>query len=191
MKKNEKSIDILEGKRIYLREIKVEDVNQNYCGWMNDPDVNKYLESRFAVHSIASLRKYVKNIINDRLNVFFAIILKTENKHIGNIKLGPINNLHNVADIGIIIGEKDCWGKGYATEAINLVVNYAFTRLNLHKITAGCYATNKGSLNAFLKAGFSQEGVRKQHCFSEGKYVDDIVLGIIKSEKIQRSWRKK
>lgn len=191
MKKNEKSIDILEGKRIYLREIKVEDVNQNYCGWMNDPDVNKYLESRFAAHSIVSLKKYVKNIISDRLNVFFAIILKTENKHIGNIKLGPINNVHNVADIGIIIGEKDCWGKGYATEAINLVVNYAFTRLNLHKITAGCYATNKGSLNAFLKAGFSQEGVRKQHCFSDGKYVDDIVLGIIKSEKIQRSWRKK
>lgn len=186
MKKNEKLTGILEGERIYLREVRLEDANENYSGWMNDPSVNKYLESRFSVHTIENLKEFISNMIGNQANVFFAIVLKDGDRHIGNIKLGPINNVHHFADIGILIGEKDCWGKGYATEAIDLVVKYAFKTLNLHKLTAGCYSPNKGSLNAFKKAGFFQEGVRKEHCYSEGKYVDDILLGLINPDKDQK-----
>src|SRR5205814_2669717 len=104
-------------------------------------------------------------------------VRKDNDQHIGNIKLGPIHWIHRYAEIGLLIGEKSCWGQGYASEAIRLVTTYAFERLNLHKVTAGCYATNVGSVRAFEKAGFVREGVRPRHCFCEGTYVDLILLG--------------
>ena len=180
MRSEDEFFGLLQGKHIYLRNVVPDDVNEAYCQWMNNPATNKFLESRFYTHSIESLREYIVNKQGDNLNAFFAIVLKDEDLHIGNIKLGPIDSNHHLADIGIMIGEKDCWGKGYATEAINLVVGYAFDTLGLHKVTAGCYAPNKGSIRAFEKAGFVQEGVRKAHCYFEGEYVDDILLGFVK-----------
>ncbi len=169
----------MQGERIYLRKVSPDDVNEAYCRWMNDPTTNRFLESRFYPHSIETLREYVVNKQGDNLNAFFAIVLNDGDRHIGNIKLGPVDSNHRLADIGILIGEKDCWGKGYALEAINLIVDYAFNTLNLHKVTAGCYAPNKGAIRAFEKAGFVQDGVRKSHCFFEGEYVDDVLLGLV------------
>lgn len=183
MKKEEKSYGFLEGERIYLRGVTLDDVNEQYQRWMNDVSVNQYLESRFYPHTIETIKNYVCNMQGNDGTAFFAIVLKDGNQHIGNIKLGPINTIHHFADIGILIGEKNCWGKGYATEAIRLIVKYAFDVLNLHKVTAGCYASNKGSLKAFTKAGFSREGVRRNHCYSDGKYVDDIILGLINEKQ--------
>lgn len=169
----------MQGKQIYLRKVIPDDVNEAYCRWMNDHATNRFLESRFYPHSIETLREYIVNKQSDNLNAFFAIVLNDGGRHIGNIKLGPVDSHHRLADIGILIGEKDCWGKGYALEAINLIVDYAFYTLNLHKVTAGCYAPNKGAIRAFEKAGFVHEGVRKSHCLFEGEYVDDILLGLV------------
>ncbi len=179
MVKKDKYHGFLEGERIYFREVRLDDVNENYYRWMNDSSVNDYLESRFYPHSLKTLEDYVLSKLGDEQNVFFAIVLKGDNRHIGNIKLGPINAIHRFADIGIIIGETDCWGKGYGTEAILLMVDYAFNKLNLHKLTAGCYVNNKGSIKAFKKAGFLQEGIRKSQYYCKGKYVDDVLLGIV------------
>lgn len=180
MQGENKTLEVIHGKRIYLRNVVADDVNEAYCRWMNDPTTNRFLESRFYPHFIETLREYVVNKQADNLNAFFAICLKDGNRHIGNIKLGPIDPNHHLADIGILIGEKDCWGKGYASEAIGLVVGYAFDTLGLHKVTAGCYAPNKGAIRAFEKVGFIQEGVRMAHCFFEGEYVDDVLLGLVR-----------
>jgi ribosomal-protein-alanine N-acetyltransferase len=167
----------IEGERLYLREVRLSDVNENYYRWMNDPEVIKYLESRFYPNSTEGLGEYVKSKIGDEYNVFLAIILKEGDRHIGNIKLGPINFIHRFADVALIVGEKDCWGKGYATEAIRLISNYAFNQLNLHRLTSGCYDANKGSAQCFQKAGFSIEGKRIKHYFCDGRYVDALFLG--------------
>jgi RimJ/RimL family protein N-acetyltransferase len=172
----------LEGKRIYLREVRPTDVNENYYRWMNDPEVTRYLESRFYPSSMDGLRDYVTGKLGDRDNVFLAIVLKDDNRHIGNIKVGPINWIHRCADVGLLLGEKECWGKGYATEAIALVTTYAFKILNLHCLTAGCYALNQGSAKAFLKVGWQQEGLRKSLFICDGVYVDEILLGIVNKQ---------
>lgn len=171
--------NFIEGNRIYMREVRDSDVNETYYRWMNDPEIIHYLESRFAPNSRSSLLEYVKSFQGNKDSIFLAIVLKENDTHIGNIKIGPINWIHRLADIGIIIGEKDCWGKGYASEAISLLTDFAFNTLNLHKVTAACYEQNVGSLEAFQKAGFEIEGVRKQHCFSDGNYVGTILLGKI------------
>ena len=170
----------LSGDRIYLRDVRLSDANETYCGWMSDPDVTQYLESRFYPNGMEELQRYVEHLRDDRNQPFFAICLKNQDRHIGNIKLGPINWIQRHADVGIIIGEKDCWGKGYATDAIELVRDYAFGTLNLHKLTAGCYLPNQGSVRAFEKAGFAVEGVRKSHYSCKEEYVDAILLGIVK-----------
>lgn len=171
----------LQGERLHLREVRPTDVTNRYYAWMNDPDVTRYLESRFFPNSRAMLQNYVNAKAGDQDNVFLAIVLNQGNRHIGNIKLGPINWIHRFADVGLLIGEKDCWGHGYATEAISLVMEYGRKGLNLHGLTAGCYAPNVGSLRAFLKAGFVQEGLRKNRYFCDGQYVDEVLLGVILS----------
>lgn len=173
----------VEGERIYLREVRLSDVNENYYRWMNDPEVTQYLESRFHPNSLEGLRDYVAGKVQDRDNVFLAIVLKDGDRHVGNIKIGPINWIHRFADIGILIGEKECWGKGYAAEAIRLVVDYAFRVLNLRKLTASCYEVNHGSVKAFEKVGFVIEGVRKQHFYCDGTYTDGVLLGLLRSEE--------
>jgi len=180
IRKNKKCNLFLEDKHISLREIELSDVTKTYHKWMNDPEVTQYLESRFKTWSLKKLRSFVRKIKSSPDYIFLAIISKEKNKHIGNIKLGPINRNHNFADIGIIIGEKSFWGKGFATEAIRLVVDYAFNRLKLHKLTAGSYINNIASIKAFKKAGFLVEGIRKKHLFYNGSYVDGLLLGIVR-----------
>ena len=123
---------LLEGKRIYLRKIRLSDVTEAYCRWMNDTEVVRYLETRFVSRSQEQIEAYVKHMEKDPDSVFMAIIAKDQDRHMGNIKIGPINKFHRFAKIGMVIGEKAYWGKGYATESVVLAVPYAFNTLHLH-----------------------------------------------------------
>jgi RimJ/RimL family protein N-acetyltransferase len=169
----------MQGERIYMREVRLADVNEDYCRWMNDPEVTKYTESRFFPGDMDSLKENVRQKLQDRNSVFLAIVRRDTEQHIGNIKLGPIDWAHRLADVGVLIGDKGCWGKGYATDAIGLVVKFAFQELNLHKLTAGYYKANEGSAKAFSKNGFIVEGIRARHRLCEGSYMDTVILGLL------------
>ena len=173
----------LTGKRIYLRKLVLEDVEGGYHRWMNDPQVTHFLESRFRPSSKSDLRSYVESVDLDKNSWLFAGVLLEDDRHIGNIKLGPVNWIHRVADIGLLIGEQDCWGKGFAGEMIDLVVDFAFSSLNLHKVTASCYGNHEASASAFKKSGFSVEGTRKEQFYCDGEYVDMTLLGLIRGSE--------
>lgn len=172
----------IEGDRLYLRDVRPEDVTERYLAWMNDPDVTRYLETRFGTHTMESLRAFVDDRQRDPATLFLAIIRRDTGEHIGNIKLGPINLHHEVADIGLIVGERSAWGQGFATEAIAALTRYAFETLRLRRLTAGAYAPNIGSVRAFEKAGYRREGLRRQHYACDGAYVDGILLGRLRDE---------
>ena len=173
----------IEGPRLVLRELTVTDVTEAYCRWLNDAAVTEFLESRFAPQNYDTIAEYVASIGNSPDSILFAMIERRASRHIGNIRLGPIDHNHRYAEIGLLIGERDCWGVGYAREAITLIRDYAFDRLGLHRLTAGCYAPNKGSEIAFLKAGFRVEGRRRHHYLLNGTYVDGVLLGMMKSDR--------
>lgn len=163
---------LLRGEKVFLRPVTLEDVSQAYCAWLNDPEVNRYLETRFAVQTLASVRSYVANATAAPDIIFLAIIEKATDRHIGNIKLGPVLQHHQRGEISFFIGEKGCWGKGYATEAVGLLTDYALCRLSLLKVTAGCYSTNLGSKRVFEKLGYEREAVFKKQYFSENTWVN-------------------
>ncbi len=165
--------------RIILDTLCTHDVTDDYVSWLNDPTINRYLEVRFASHDIESVRNFVGTVNDSPDSLLLGIFLKTPRRHIGNIKLGPINSMHSHSDIGIVIGDKACWGKGFATDAIAALVGYAFNTLGLTKLMAGCYSSNLGSMKAFLKVDFVEEGRLKDYwSSSDGGREDEILLGL-------------
>ncbi len=169
----------IEGERIYLRRLAAGDVSETYLGWMRAPEINRYLESRFAAHSLESLHEFVAKLAGDPLNLFAGIFMRDGDRHIGNIKLGPIEVRHRRADIGLLIGDAECWGKGFATEAIGILSDFAFGQVGLHRLTAGAYAANEGSSRAFERAGFEREGLLRSHWYCDGRFQDGVFLGRI------------
>ncbi len=178
MIKMEENEILIQGERIYLRKIKLSDVNEDYLKWMNNKKVTQFLESRFSEQTLDSIKEYVKKTSDSKGSMLLAIVVKKDEKHIGNIRL-TIDSNHKIGEIGIMIGDKDCWGKAYGTEAIKLLIGYAFNTLNLHRLTAYIYAPNLGSINAFKKSGFEEEGTKREVRICNGKYVDEKILGIV------------
>ena len=167
----------LTGPRVHLVPLHPDDVTPNYVAWLNDTQVNRYLESRFATHTLESTRAFAQACWQAPHTILLAIRLIQGNRHIGNIKLGPIDFHHLRGDIGLIIGDRSCWGQGYATEAIGLLAEWALHQAGLRKLTAGAYASNQASIRAFLKCGFSQEAVLPGQALLNGKPEDTVLLG--------------
>lgn len=175
--KDDKPACVIEGLQLRLRDVRVEDATDAYAAWMNDPEVVRYTESRFTRHTPESLRRFIETVTARPDALFLAIVVKPDGHHIGNIKLDGIDHHHGTAEIGIIIGDKDYWGHGYGSEAIESLAGYAFGVLGLRKLTAGIYANNPGSIRSFERAGFVVEGVLKDQCISDSKPVDVVRLG--------------
>ena len=177
-----KPMEFLTADSIYLRGLTLEDVNDAYYSWLNDPQVNQYLETRYLPSSKQDIEAFVKSKMHNKDEPIFAICDKETDTHIGNIKLGPICWLHRRAQISLLIGDKNYWGKGVATQAIKQVCDYGFSRLNLNKLFAGAYSDNQGSIKAFKKCGFKEEGVLKAYYIVDGQELDLVYIGVTNQE---------
>ena len=178
---------VVTGTRVYLREVRQSDVNERYYAWLNDPEVNQFLETRFVPQSLESIAEFVKRMSGKSDEPFFAICTTDGEEHIGNIKIGPINWRHRHADVSLLIGEKRFWGKGYATEAIGLVTKFGFEVLNLMKLEAGCYEENEGSARAFEKCGYAREGLLRGHLLLNSHETNCIRLGLRAADYFERT----
>jgi ribosomal-protein-alanine N-acetyltransferase len=172
---------MLTTERLLLRALEPADLNATYLSWLNDPGVNRYLETRFLPQTMDALESYWQAHRDDPASPWFAICKQADGRHIGNIKLGPIQWLHRRADLSLFIGDCTCWGKGYASEAIAAVRDWAFAELDLQKLNAGIYAGNMGSRRAFEKCGFSLEGTLRAEVVSRGERLDVWRMGLPRS----------
>jgi RimJ/RimL family protein N-acetyltransferase len=167
----------IDGDRIFLRDVCVSDATPRYVAWLADPEVNRYLETRFQQHTRADIVRYIEMMTKAPDVAFLAIVRRSDDLHLGNLRLGEIDPYHQTATVALLIGEKSVWGQGYGSEAIALVSRYAFDALSVRKLTARVYSNNLASLNAFQKAGWMSEGVQRQQFVSDGQLVDGIWLG--------------
>jgi RimJ/RimL family protein N-acetyltransferase len=168
---------VIETDRLRLAPLGREHAGGPYLKWMNDPEIVRFLEARFRHQDQTEIADYIETANADDRLLMFGIFLKSTGVHIGNIKLGPINRRHRRADVGFLIGDKNCWGNGYASEAIRAVAGHALTALGLHKVTAGFYQPNEGSRRALLNAGFVEEGFRPQQFLCDGEWVGEVLVG--------------
>ena len=170
------------GLKLFLSKMDTSHVSEAYMGWLNDPRVNRFLESRFQRHTHASTVDYVKSIESNNELFMFAIFTRQAHRHIGNIKLGPVHPIHLRGDIGIMIGDAGSFHQGFGTEAIGLLTRFAFEDLDLRRLTAGCYENNLGAIKAFEKNGFMREGLLRHHATYNGTRVNVIQLGLLQTE---------
>ena len=167
----------IDAERLYLRPLTPGDCTPRYVAWLNDPQVNRYLETRHVRQDLASVTRFVEAVNGRDDEHLFGIFLRAGDAHIGNLKLGPVKANHRLADISLFIGERASWGKGYATEAIRAATRFAFDALGLRKLSAGMYAPNVGSYHAFINAGYREEARRPGHYLLDGKPCDILELG--------------
>lgn len=142
----------LESERLFYEPLGIKHLSKKYLGWMNDDIVIKHLESGGYTYNMLKefLLKYEKNKI-----LFWAIILKNSNVHIGNIKIDPIDKVSNSGEYGILIGDRNSWGEGYAYEASKKIINYCFNSLKLSQITLGVKKKNLSAIKLYEKLGFN------------------------------------
>ena len=157
---------------IYLQSICEQDASQEYIRWLNDPQVNQYLETRYQCQNLSTITNFIRDVIANPNEHLFTIRLKSNNQHIGNIKIGSINRNHNVGEVSLFIGEKSCWGKGIAKQAIQLISRYSIETLKLRKLSAGAYRPNKGSTIAFINSGYIEDGILTEHFLLNGQPCD-------------------
>jgi RimJ/RimL family protein N-acetyltransferase len=153
-------------------------VTDRYVSWLNDPAINRYLESRYVVHTLESTRTFVAGTLAHPDVLFLGIRHRALGQHVGNIKI-EINRRHGLGEVGILIGEQAVHGQGVGTDAISTLAGIARDELGVRKLSAGCYASNKGSERAFVKAGFVVEGQRPEHFLLDGKSEALTLLGLV------------
>lgn len=171
----------LVGEKIYLRTIEPTDCNSTYLAWMQDEETNRYMETRWVEQTLEIISDFVDNIRASKDSILFAIIEKGTEKHIGNIKIGPINSYNHWADISYFIGDKSARGKGYAKEAVKLICHFGFSKLHLHRLQAGLIEGNLGSEHTLRQNGFQYEGRLAEKCFltSTETYADHLLFGLL------------
>lgn len=169
-------IDEILTDRLVMAPLDPNMVLDRYVGWMNDAETIQYLESRKGVQTRQTIHQYVldNNQRNDA--ILLGISEKSTRRHVGNIRLSEISWVHGHAEIGLLIGEKDRWGLGYAQEAISSLTRAAFERLNLRKLVAGCYLSNQASIRAFKRCDYKQVGRLQAHWRLDDRFDDQILL---------------
>lgn len=174
------------GKKVYLRPLLREDLTENYLKWINDQEITSFMETGIFPSTLENLTSFYESVQSSNKDVILAIIYKKTDKHIGNARLGPINWVHRKSYFGIMIGDKSIWGKGIGTEVTELILDYAFNRLNLNKVSLGVAVDNKKAIRSYKKAGFQEEGRLKEELFWNGKYIDTIYMGITRKQFTKR-----
>lgn len=167
----------LTGDRVSLHPIEAEDVEFVADG-VNHPDVRAIVGQPFPTN-LARERRYFEEL-NERTDAV-SVLITADDERIGVVELDPIDRETGVADLAIWV-HPDRRRGGYAREAIELLVDYAFAELRLHKVTANAYAANEASRGLLESVGFVEEGVGREDSFFDGDYHDTHYFGVLEPE---------
>jgi len=175
-------IIFLQGKKVHLRALREEDLNDNYLQWLNDDEVCRFNSHAIFPNTEQKMKTYFAGLQNNQSQVVLAIVDNDREKHIGNVSLQNINWVSRNAEFAILLGDKKCWGGGYGTEAAKLIVQYGFDRLNLHRIYCGTIQGNEGMIKLAAKLNMKEEGRRREAIYKNGYYLDIHEYGVLRSE---------
>lgn len=173
--------DILTGKLVRLAAVDPQRLAEAFSRWGRDSEYWRLLASNPArLHSVKSTREWLEKDLEKGPPqiLLFEIHTLTEDRLIGETGFDNIRWQHGESFIGIGLGERDAWGKGYGTDAMHLMLRYAFTELNLHRVSLDVFEYNPRAIRSYEKAGFRHEGRQRQFLLREGRRWDLIFMGI-------------
>jgi RimJ/RimL family protein N-acetyltransferase len=169
------------GKLVQLVTINKEKDAELWAKWNIDSDYTRLLD---VGPSYLYPRKQIETWIEeiDDGSCEFAIHAIQEDKVIGDVGLGDFDRAAGTAWVGIGIGDMDFRGKGYGTDAMQIILRYAFEELNLHRVNLSVFAYNKRAIRSYEKCGFKYEGLMREFIYKEDKRWDLWNMGILHSE---------
>jgi len=156
-----------------------------YIGWLRDYEVIRSMNLPTYWEPVAkeAVDAYVAGQIASPNDQFFALYEKATDRFIGTLRAAYIDWRRQETSLGVLIGPREIWGKGLATDAIRMLCRYLFEVVKLRRIEAGLMALNPGMLKVFERNGFKLEGrLRRKDLTREGDYVDHLYLGLFEDE---------
>lgn len=160
----------LRGNKVLLRPFTESDIDASYLGWLNDADVVRFSNQRFLVHDQKSCLRYLASFAGST-NMFMSVRRLSDDRQIGTMT-AYLSKPHGTVDVGILIGEKSVWGRGYGQDAWDTFTNWLLRQENIRKLTAGTLACNYGMIKLMERSGMQLEAVRKEQEIVEGSPVD-------------------
>jgi RimJ/RimL family protein N-acetyltransferase len=153
-----------------------------YLRWINDFGTTRTLGVPMQPMTLEQETVWYEQAATDDERYSFTIYERATGRPIGNCGLFDVNWRHLRAEVGILIGEPDARGRGYGTEAMRLLLDYAFTALGLHSVMLRVYAYNPAAVRSYEKAGFHEIGRRRESRWYNGRFWDEIHMDILASE---------
>ncbi len=174
----------MEGNLVRLRAYEKSDLDAA-MKLINDEEITDLLGGEMLAYPVSSIaeEKFIEAaaVLSDKQKTFVIETL-AEPRYIGTISFNAINWLNRSAGVGIVIGDKSLWGKGYGTDAMRVMMRLGFDKMNLHRLWLHVHDYNLRAIASYEKCGFKSEGVLRQEHFKRGRYHDTIVMGILESE---------
>ena len=172
------------GEKVYLSPISTEDLDI-FMNWVNDPEI-AHTTNFYTQFTSLTQEKEIVELLAKKGNTF-SIVTQENDKIIGTCSFSNINETNRVAEIGIIIGEKEYRGKGYGTEAVNLLLQFGFMNRNYNSIYLHVHSFNARAIACYEKAGFKRQGVCREALIRGDKKYDRIYMDILADEYFKQN----
>ncbi|MBN1483384.1 MAG: GNAT family N-acetyltransferase [Chloroflexia bacterium] len=170
----------LVGERCYLRPLEKNDLRY-IRRWANDPEM-RGLTGDVLPMDEAAAKRFWDNLEGDKSRIWFAVVIKENDHVIGEAGLLRMFHPWRTTDLTLIIGEKDVWGMGYGSEAIYLLLDYAFGSLGFHRVAVGVIGFNHRALRFYEKIGFEREGLQRDGYYYNHVFHDFIMMSMLENE---------
>ncbi|MGI9422332.1 MAG: GNAT family N-acetyltransferase [Hyphomicrobiaceae bacterium] len=172
-------MNFLVGGNIALRGLEPDDASEAYLAWLNDQEVLRYRGPKAFPTTMSALVQWIESL-PARGDLVLAIITNADGKHVGNIALNSIMWPHGSAELSILIGDKNAWGKGVGSEAITLLTMHAFKSMGLRRIWAE--SPNPAFNRIVENLGWHKEGIKRQALLVDGIHSDITCWSILREE---------
>lgn len=156
--------------RLHLRPCQPGDITESYLDWLNDPDVTRFSNQRFRQHTAESSAAYLRSF-SGTANSFLLIEQRIDGRPIGTLTVYR-NPQHGTADIGLMVGDRNCWGRGYGREAWQVVLEALLQEPGIRKVTGGTARPNQAMVRIMEQSGMELEAVRARQELIEGQPID-------------------
>lgn len=182
--------DLLTGSLVYLAAVDPQTMAEALSRWGRDSEYWRLLASDPArLHSAKATREWLEKEMDNKRSPFYMFSIRTleDDSLVGEIGLDGVVWSHSESFVGISLGERRNWGKGYGTDAMRILLRYAFTELNLQRVSLTVFEYNPRAIRSYEKVGFKVEGRVRQFLNRDGQRWDMIFMGILRNEWLNRN----